>query len=114
VIVGVPLSVSVYVKVAVLDPSAIDSGLAGVKVAVPVELLDSATLIVASAVFALPNESRRCTVIVEDAAPAVVVTGAEVNTSLLAAAGVTVSCWVASVSPAVCAVIVGVPLKVSV
>jgi hypothetical protein len=69
-----------------------DNGLAGVKVTVPAELLDSATLIVASVVFALPNESCRCTVMVEDAAPAVVVTGAEVNTSLLAEAGVTVSC----------------------
>jgi hypothetical protein len=42
------------VKLAVLDPLLIDSGLAGVNVTVPVELLDSVTVLVASVVFGLP------------------------------------------------------------
>ena len=54
VIVGVPAAVSVYVKLALLAPVAIDSGLAGVNVTVPPELLDSVTVLVASVVFALP------------------------------------------------------------
>jgi len=53
VIVGVPAFVSVYVKLALLEPLAIDK-LAGVNVTVPVELLDSVTVLVASVVFALP------------------------------------------------------------
>jgi hypothetical protein len=49
-----------------------------------------------------------------DATPAVVVTAVEVNTSLLAAAGLTVSACVPLVSPLLAAVIVGVPALVSV
>ena len=55
VIVGVPALVSVYVKLALLEPTLIDNGLAGLNVTVPLELLDSVTALVASVVFALPN-----------------------------------------------------------
>jgi hypothetical protein len=55
VIVGVPAAVSLYVKLALLDPLGIDNGLAGVNVTVPPELLDNVTVLVASVVFALPN-----------------------------------------------------------
>ena len=55
VIVGVPAFVSIYVKLALLDPVGIDSGLVGLNVTVPIELLDSVTVLVASVVFALPN-----------------------------------------------------------
>ena len=55
VIVGVPAAVSVYVKLALLEPLGIDSGLAGVNVTVPVELLATVTVLVASVVFGLPN-----------------------------------------------------------
>ena len=53
VIVGVPAFVSVYVKLALLEPVAIDR-LVGVNVTVPVELLDSVTVLVASVAFGLP------------------------------------------------------------
>jgi hypothetical protein len=102
------------VNVALLDPLAIVTGLAGVKVTVPVEELDKLTLIVASLVFGLLYWSCRCTVMLADATPAVTVTGDVVNTSLLADAGFTVSCCVASVSEPLCAVTVGVPALVSV
>ena len=59
-------------------------GLAGVNVTVPVELLDSVTVRAASVVTGFPDASCRCTVIVPDATPAVVVTGDVVKTSLLA------------------------------
>ena len=55
VIVGVPAFVSVYVKLALLDPFGIDSGLAGVNVTVPVELLARVTVRVASVVLGLLN-----------------------------------------------------------
>ena len=103
-------------KLALLDPLAIVSEL-GVKVTVPVESLASVTALEASAVFALLSESCRCTVIVPDATPAVTVTAEVVNTSLLAAAGLTVSCCVADVivvGEVLAAVIVGVPAFVSV
>jgi hypothetical protein len=54
VIVGVPTAVSVYVKPALLEPVPIDR-LVGVNVTVPVELLDSVTVLVASEVFGFPN-----------------------------------------------------------
>ena len=56
VIVGVPALVSVQVKLAVLEPVAID-GLEGVNVTVPVEELDRVIALVASVVLGLPNES---------------------------------------------------------
>jgi len=74
------------VKLTLLDPLGIVNGLAGVNVTVPVELLASVTVRAASVVFGFPDASCRCTVIVPDATPAVVVTGEFVNTSLLAAA----------------------------
>jgi hypothetical protein len=46
VIVGVPALVSVYVNVAVLEPLPMESELAGLNVAVPVDELDRATLVV--------------------------------------------------------------------
>ena len=101
---------------ALLEPEAIDNEL-GVNVTVPGDELDSVTVRAASVVFGLPYESCRCTVIVPDAAPAVTVTGEVVNTSLLAAAGVTVSCCVADVivlGDVLAAVRVGVPAFVSV
>ena len=64
-------------------------------------------------VFGLLYWSCRCTVIVLDATPAVTVTAVVVNTSLLAAAGTTVSCCVALVSPLAAFVIVGLPATVS-
>ena len=51
------------------------------KVTVPAELLDSVTVRLASVVFGLPNASCLCTVIVEDATPAVVVIADVVNTN---------------------------------
>ena len=71
-------------KFTLLDPLGIVNELGGVKVAVPVELLDSVTVRFASVVTGLPDASCRCTVIVPDATPAVVVTGEVVKTSLLA------------------------------
>ena len=84
-------------KLTLLEPLAIVNGLAGVKVTVPVELLASVTVRATSVVFGFPDPSCRCTVIVPEATPAVVVTGEVVNTSLLAAAAFTVSVCVAEV-----------------
>ena len=103
-------------KVALLAPGAIDNDV-GLNVFVPIESLDSVTVLVASAVFAFPLESCRCTVIEVEATPAVVVTAVEVNTNWLAAAGLTVSCCVADVivlGDVLAAVMVGVPAFVSV
>ena len=52
VIVGVPACVSVYVKLALLDPLPIDK-LVGLNVTVPPELLDSVTVLAGSVVFGL-------------------------------------------------------------
>jgi hypothetical protein len=104
------------VKVVLLDPGAIDR-LVGVNVTVPVELLASVTVRVASVVFGLLNASCRWIVIVPDVTPAVTVTGDVVKTSLLAAAAFTVSVCVAEVivvGDVLAAVIVGVPGFVSV
>ena len=76
-------------KLTLLDPLGIVNGLAGLNVTVPVELLDSVTVRAASVVFGFPDASCRSTVIVPDATPAVTVTGAVVNTSLVAT-----SAWV--------------------
>jgi hypothetical protein len=103
------------VKVALLEPRAIDNE-AGVNVFVPVEELASVTVLDASAVFAFPFASCRCTVIAVEATPAVTVTAVLVITSLLAAAAVTVSTCVAEVivlGEVLAAVIVGVPAFVS-
>ena len=103
-------------KLALLDPGAIDR-LVGLNVTVPVELLASVTVRVASVVFGLLNASCRWTVIVPDATPAATVTAVVVKTSLLAAATFTVSVCVAEVivvGEVLAAVIVGVPAFVSV
>ena len=103
-------------KVALLEPLAIDKE-AGVKVTVPDDVLDKVTVLVASAVFGLPFASCRCTVIAVEATPAVTVTAVLVITSLLAAAGLTVSTCVAEVmvvGVVLAAVMVGVPAFVSV
>jgi hypothetical protein len=105
------------VKVALLEPLLIVNGLAGLNVTVPPEVLDSVTVRAASAVFALPYASCRCTVMLPEATPAVVVTAVEVIASLLAAAGLTVSPCVAEVivlGAVLAAVMVGVPDCVSV
>ena len=102
---------------ALLDPLAIVNGLTGLNVTVPVEELARVTVLDASAVFAFPYWSCRCTVMVPEATPAVVVTAVEVIASLLAAAGLTVSTCVAEVivvGEVLAAVIVGVPAFVSV
>jgi hypothetical protein len=78
------------VKVALLEPRAIDNE-AGVNVFVPVEELASVTVLDASAVFAFPFASCRCTVIAVEATPATTVTAVLVITSLLAAAAFTVT-----------------------
>jgi hypothetical protein len=78
------------VKLTVLEPLAIESGLAGLNVTAPLEELDKLTLIVASAVFGLLNWSCRWTVIVPEVTPAVTVTGEVVKTSLVAVAAFTV------------------------
>jgi hypothetical protein len=104
------------VNVALLDPGAIVNEL-GVNVTVPVDELARVTVLDASAVLAFPYGSCRCTVMVPEAAPAVVVTAVEVITSLLAAAGLTVSTCVAEAmvaGEALAAVMVGVPACVSV
>ena len=54
VIVGVPAAVSVYVKLAVLEPLLIVK-LVGLNVTVPPELLDNVTVLAASVVFGLLN-----------------------------------------------------------
>jgi hypothetical protein len=77
--------------VAVLEPVLIVSGLAGENVTVPVEVLASVTVRAASVVFGLPLASCRCTVIVLEATPAVVVTAVEVITSFVAAPAVNVT-----------------------
>src|SRR6516165_97064 len=100
-----------------LEPLGIVSGLAGVKVTVPLELLANVTVLAASVVLGLLKESCRCTVMVPEATPAATVTGVVVNTSLVAAAALTVSCCVAevmTVGDVLAAVIVGVPACVSV
>ena len=76
-------------KVALLDPAAIDR-LVGLNVTVPVELLASVTVRVASVVFGLFKASCRWTVIVPDATPAATVTAVVVKTSLLAVPALTV------------------------
>ena len=104
-------------KVALLDPLAIVNGLTGLNVTVPVDELARVTVLDASAMLAFPYGSCRCTVMLPDATPAAAVTAVEVNTSLLAAAGLTVSACVPEVivlGEVLAAVIVGVPACVSV
>jgi hypothetical protein len=104
------------VKVALLDPGAIDNEL-GVNVTVPPDVLDSVTVRVASVMLAFPYWSCRCTVIGVEATPAATVTGVLVITSLVAAAALTVSCCVPDVivlGDVLAAVMVGVPACVSV
>ena len=104
-------------KLALLDPLAIVNGLTGLNVTVPVDELARVTVLVASVALAFPYWSCRCTVMLLDGEPADTVTAVEVNTSLLAAAGLTVSTCVAEVivvGEVLAAVIVGVPAFVSV
>jgi hypothetical protein len=54
-------------------------------VTVPVDVLANVTNRVASVVFALPKKSCRCTVMLPDATPAVVVAAVEVNANCVAA-----------------------------
>ena len=61
----------------------------------------------------MPKASSNCTAIVAEATPAVSVWAAVVKTSLLAAAGLTVSACVAEVRTPAEAVRIGVPAKVS-
>jgi len=103
------------VKVALLDPGAIDNEL-GVNVTVPVDELARVTVLVASAVLTFPYGSCRCIVMLLDGEPADTVTAVLVITSLVAAAGLTVSTCVAEVivvGDVLAAVIVGVPAFVS-
>ena len=65
------------------------------------------------AVATLPNESSNCTVNRAEAVSVATDEGAEVNTSLAAAAAATVSFCVAEVRPVAAAVRVGVPAAVS-
>ena len=74
---------------ALLDPLAIVNEV-GLNVTVPVEELDSVTVRAASAVFGLPFASCRCTVMLLEATPAVVVTAVEVITSFVAGPGCSV------------------------
>jgi hypothetical protein len=117
VIVGDPATVSLYLKLALDDPSGIvtDAMLAVSAVSrnTPPDELDDRLTVVEPDVTAFPNVSRRCTVIVPDVTPAVSVCADVVNTKLLAAAAVIVSCCVADDSPDAAAVIVGVPAFVS-
>src|SRR5205814_1475446 len=61
VIVGVPAFAYTSLFLSLLDPFGIDTGLAGANVTVPVELLASVTVRVASNVFGFPDASCRCT-----------------------------------------------------
>src|SRR3954467_12484516 len=85
---GVPTLVSVYVKTTVLDPLRIVKGLAGVNVTIPLEEEDSVTVRFASVVLGFPNGPCRCTRILPEDPPAVVVTAALVITNWFAAAAV--------------------------
>src|SRR5262245_47640338 len=117
--VGLPVSVSLYLKLACVAPEAIDT-LAMLAVsavlrnATPdgaVDVVDNSTVWVAGAGAALLYASSSCTVIVLEVVPAVRVCAAVVNTSLLAAAGFTVSVCVAVglARPLSDAVTVGLP-----
>ena len=68
-------------------------------VTVPLEVLDSVTVRLASVVFGLLYWSCRCTVMLPEATPAVTVTGALVNTSWVAAPALTVAMAAEPVSP---------------
>jgi hypothetical protein len=114
VMVGVPALVSVYVKVALLDPLLIVSE-PGVNVTVPLDELDNVTVRAPSVVFGLPYWSCRCTVMLLDATPAVVVTGVEVITSFVAAPGLTVVMVVVpTTDPEVAVIVKPLPAKVGV
>ncbi len=103
-------------KLALLAPLAI---VTLVRLVVPLrnwpaaELVVKLTVCVLVAVATLLYASSNCTVIVPDVTPAVKVCAVVVNTSLLAAAGVTVSACVAAVNGLSAAVNIGLPARVS-
>jgi hypothetical protein len=113
---GLPASVSLYVKLALLAPLAI---VTLVRLVVPFrnwpagELVVKFTVCVLVAVAALLYASSNCTVIVPDVTPAVKVCADGVSTNLLAAAAVTVSACVADVNGLSAAVNTGLPASVS-
>src|SRR5439155_1180083 len=96
-IVGVPAFRSLYLKLALLEPPAIDTleivveSAVSRKAYVPPESLLRTTVIVASEVLGLLYGSWRCTVIIPEVAATASVCVEVVNTSLLAEAGVTVN-----------------------
>src|SRR4051812_14552094 len=113
--VGVPARVSLYLKLAVLLPAAIDTELMGPPLLswkTPLALVE-ARLTVRAVLVRLPYWSCSWTVMVPEVAPAVRGWGVVVKTSLLAAAGLTVSCGLAAVRPEAEVVGVGVPATVS-
>jgi hypothetical protein len=113
---GLPASVSLHVKLALLAPLAI---VTLVRLVVPFrnwpagELVVRFTVWVLVAVATLLYASSNCTVIVPDVTPAVKVCADGVSTSLLAAAAVTVSVCVAAVNGVSAAVSTGLPASVS-
>ena len=110
---GVPSDESEYWKLTLLAPAGIVKGGAGVNVPV-LELLLRCTARAFAASTRLSKASTIATVIVPDSTPAVRVCGAVVNTSWLAAAGMTVSCCVVAGKPVTAAVMTGVPAAASV
>ena len=113
VIVGDPAAVSVYWKVTEPPPAGIVSGETGMKVPLP-ELVLKLTVNALAAATGLPKASSIERPIVLEVVPAVIVCGGVVNSSWLAAAGLTVSCCMAGPMPLIVAVMVGFPAAVSV
>ena len=115
--VGVPATVSLYVKLAVLLPAEMEMLVTCVAPLTNCPLLEVVVRLTnvppAPAFAALPYVSSNCTVIVPEATPAVSVWAVVVKTILLVAAAETVSCCVAEVRVPDAAVIVGVPASVS-
>src|SRR5271154_6727658 len=116
--VGVLARVSTYLKLAVLLPAGMATDVIVVRpVALslnsPVAAFEVVRFTVSAVVVTLPNESSSCTVSVPEVTPAVSVCAVVVYTSLLAAAAVTVSVWVAEVRGLSLAVSTGLPARVS-
>ena len=114
---GKPTAVSWYMKVTELWPPGIVMSVIWVA---PLKNWPSGELDVGSAVTpsppaatALPYWSSNCTATEMDPPAVKVCTSAGMKANLAAAAGLTVSFWVAEVSPLAAAVIVGVPATVS-
>ena len=113
VIVGEPATVSLYVKLAELAAAEmvmLVTCVAPLKNTPPVDVVVRPTVSPPEpAAAVLPKASSNCTVMVAEATPAMSACGTVMKTSLLAAAGLTVSCCVAERLPLVAAVSVGVP-----